>query len=220
MSVGNLIKNHHKKTLKVFSTYYINIFFLSGMHYLHAEAPVKVIHRDLKSRNGNAWWLKLDFLNFCTSKHKLSICLLATVYYYIMSHSFWWDSLFSLLQWWWQQTKCWRFVREKLVIYIQFTGAQVILCFLHCSFPLSLISDLWFWGIKVPLPYHPHDSGGHISLDGSWSHSELACVWDLRHLLLWCGEFAVLYPICTARPRIKPHYCTSTEYWTQLNTNS
>ena len=23
-----------------------------GMHYLHAEAPVKVIHRDLKSRNG------------------------------------------------------------------------------------------------------------------------------------------------------------------------
>lgn len=24
----------------------------TGMHYLHAEAPVKVIHRDLKSRNG------------------------------------------------------------------------------------------------------------------------------------------------------------------------
>lgn len=23
------------------------------MHYLHMEAPVKVIHRDLKSRNGN-----------------------------------------------------------------------------------------------------------------------------------------------------------------------
>lgn len=23
------------------------------MHYLHAEAPVKVIHRDLKSRNGS-----------------------------------------------------------------------------------------------------------------------------------------------------------------------
>lgn len=23
-----------------------------GMHYLHMEAPVKVIHRDLKSRNG------------------------------------------------------------------------------------------------------------------------------------------------------------------------
>lgn len=26
--------------------------FTAGMHYLHAEAPVKVIHRDLKSRNG------------------------------------------------------------------------------------------------------------------------------------------------------------------------
>lgn len=28
------------------------IFYL-GMHYLHKEAPVKVIHRDLKSKNGN-----------------------------------------------------------------------------------------------------------------------------------------------------------------------
>lgn len=29
--------------------------FLSetGMHYLHMEAPIRVIHRDLKSRNGN-----------------------------------------------------------------------------------------------------------------------------------------------------------------------
>ena len=26
---------------------------VSGMNYLHAEAPVKVIHRDLKSKNGN-----------------------------------------------------------------------------------------------------------------------------------------------------------------------
>lgn len=33
--------------------------YLAGMHYLHAEAPVKVIHRDLKSRNGS-------FLKLCT----------------------------------------------------------------------------------------------------------------------------------------------------------
>lgn len=32
---------------------HVHVLFLSGMHYLHAEAPVKVIHRDLKSRNGN-----------------------------------------------------------------------------------------------------------------------------------------------------------------------
>ena len=32
----------------------IKIFcVLSGMNYLHREAPIKVIHRDLKSKNGN-----------------------------------------------------------------------------------------------------------------------------------------------------------------------
>lgn len=36
-----------------FDTTLLMIGFLIGMHYLHAEAPVKVIHRDLKSRNGN-----------------------------------------------------------------------------------------------------------------------------------------------------------------------
>lgn len=34
----------------------LTLIFLTGMHYLHGEAPVKVIHRDLKSRNGN--WSK------------------------------------------------------------------------------------------------------------------------------------------------------------------
>lgn len=32
--------------------YQIVPLFCVGMHYLHMEAPVKVIHRDLKSRNG------------------------------------------------------------------------------------------------------------------------------------------------------------------------
>lgn len=31
----------------------ICLIFSLGMHYLHKEAPVKVIHRDLKSKNGN-----------------------------------------------------------------------------------------------------------------------------------------------------------------------
>uniref|UniRef100_A0A8B9HHZ0 Sterile alpha motif and leucine zipper containing kinase AZK n=1 Tax=Astyanax mexicanus TaxID=7994 RepID=A0A8B9HHZ0_ASTMX len=34
-----------------------------GIHYLHAEAPVKVIHRDLKSRNGN--------VNNCLTLHQI-----------------------------------------------------------------------------------------------------------------------------------------------------
>uniref|UniRef100_A0A3Q2GPN7 Mitogen-activated protein kinase kinase kinase 20 n=1 Tax=Cyprinodon variegatus TaxID=28743 RepID=A0A3Q2GPN7_CYPVA len=38
-----------------------------GMHYLHAEAPVKVIHRDLKSRNGNMiLYLASKFLSHTT----------------------------------------------------------------------------------------------------------------------------------------------------------
>jgi len=28
------------------------IFYNLGMNYLHNEAPIKVIHRDLKSKNG------------------------------------------------------------------------------------------------------------------------------------------------------------------------
>lgn len=45
------------------------IFFPSctkGMHYLHMEAPVKVIHRDLKSRNGK-WPHRLTLLLYHSS---------------------------------------------------------------------------------------------------------------------------------------------------------
>lgn len=48
-----------------------------GMHYLHAEAPVKVIHRDLKSRNG--WLLKLR--SFIVEKLLTSVCI------YVLSSS-------------------------------------------------------------------------------------------------------------------------------------
>lgn len=37
-----------------------------GMHYLHMEAPVKVIHRDLKSRNGK-WSHRLTLLLYHNS---------------------------------------------------------------------------------------------------------------------------------------------------------
>lgn len=41
------------------ATYSLNLcYFAAGMHYLHSEAPVKVIHRDLKSRNGKMFHLQ------------------------------------------------------------------------------------------------------------------------------------------------------------------
>lgn len=52
-----------------------------------------------------------------------------------------------------------------------------------------ITSDLWFWGIQVPHPHNTHVLGGHVSLDGSGGNPEPACVWDLWHFLLWCGEW-------------------------------
>lgn len=49
--------------------------FLTGMHYLHAEAPVKVIHRDLKSRNGNTWKTITTFLKHICTQVLFAICL-------------------------------------------------------------------------------------------------------------------------------------------------
>lgn len=51
-------------------------------------------------------------------------------------------------------------------------------------------SDLWFRGVQVSFPHHPHVSGGHVSLDGPWSHPEPPCVWDLWHVLVRSGECA------------------------------
>uniref|UniRef100_A0A3Q3JFZ4 Protein kinase domain-containing protein n=1 Tax=Monopterus albus TaxID=43700 RepID=A0A3Q3JFZ4_MONAL len=39
-----------------------------GMHYLHSEAPIKVIHRDLKSRNVSILFLLLQICDFGASK--------------------------------------------------------------------------------------------------------------------------------------------------------
>lgn len=49
-------------------------------------------------------------------------------------------------------------------------------------------ADLWFWGIQVPDAHNTHVPGGHLSVDGSGGHPEPACVWNLWHLLLRCGE--------------------------------
>ena len=41
-----------------------SLFAVVGMNYLHAEAPVKVIHRDLKSKNvviTKEWVCKVTF---------------------------------------------------------------------------------------------------------------------------------------------------------------
>lgn len=49
-----------------------NVFISTlGMHYLHSEAPVKVIHRDLKSRNGKGF----DFWNVFVSNSSTFICI-------------------------------------------------------------------------------------------------------------------------------------------------
>lgn len=44
-----------------------------GMHYLHMEAPVKVIHRDLKSRNGRWLYLLILLFYYSSPAHKTSM---------------------------------------------------------------------------------------------------------------------------------------------------
>lgn len=61
-----------------------------GIHYLHSEAPVKVIHRDLKSRNGN----RFDILrHFYVSKTWSNIFLKVNTYF--LFQLFWQQKKFS-----------------------------------------------------------------------------------------------------------------------------
>lgn len=68
--------------------------YLTGMHYLHAEAPVKVIHRDLKSRNGLFLKLLLFLMKIYTNNPRFSllfVCLLAILvcqYFISLSYGF------------------------------------------------------------------------------------------------------------------------------------
>ena len=57
-----------------------------GMNYLHAEAPVKVIHRDLKSKNvviTKEWVCKVGIcFNFYHQKSEMKISSMHVVNYY------------------------------------------------------------------------------------------------------------------------------------------
>lgn len=69
---------------------YINRpFFLlvwKGMHYLHMEAPVKVIHRDLKSRNGNVV-ISFYFTHFIIKY--MHLCIEISIILIFCSQLFW-----------------------------------------------------------------------------------------------------------------------------------
>lgn len=141
---------------------------LPGMHYLHAEAPVKVIHRDLKSRNGSLlqprwfavkfpFFLNFLFIYFCpavvmTADKVLKVGVL------ILTH-------------------------EKSPFQHRRDGPLTFLIVVPVG-----ISDLWLRCVQVPLSHHSHDGGGNLPLDGPRSHPESARLRDLRHLLLRRGE--------------------------------
>lgn len=51
-------------------------------------------------------------------------------------------------------------------------------------------TDLWFRSIEVPDAHNTHVAGGHVSVDGSGGDPESARVWNLWHLLFWCGKIS------------------------------
>lgn len=55
--------------------------FAVGMHYLHSEAPIKVIHRDLKSRNGKIFHLQSCHYYICA----LGQTLILELFYFLSS---------------------------------------------------------------------------------------------------------------------------------------
>lgn len=109
------------------------ILVSSGLHYLHAEAPVKVIHRDLKSRNGNTPPETLACL-----RHTISLL-------WSISFPLSLVLLLSRFQWWWQQTRCWRSVVAKSTFLSPSLGKFA--CFLHRRLSLLLFSDLRLRGV-------------------------------------------------------------------------
>lgn len=50
-------------------------FLILGIHYLHSEAPVKVIHRDLKSRNGNGFFVCPKHIHLYSINMNAIFCL-------------------------------------------------------------------------------------------------------------------------------------------------
>lgn len=77
----------------------------AGMHYLHSEAPVKVIHRDLKSRNGRRVLLPSRFCSLLF--HFCHYCLFFGHLVVVLTDFKW---LCFLFQSFWQRTRCSRWV--------------------------------------------------------------------------------------------------------------
>lgn len=81
----------------------------AGMHYLHSEAPVKVIHRDLKSRNGRRILLPSRFCSLLF--HLLSLLFVFRHLVVVLTDFKWLCFLFQLF---WQRTRCSRWVLLRM----------------------------------------------------------------------------------------------------------
>lgn len=152
-----------------------DLFFCAGMHYLHAEAPLKVIHRDLKSRNGElpaVMWLMLQ--NNIVRKGKYFLNLLTTV------------SCFSN-----SCVSCRQCIKgsDPLFFQKQFLLWPYDKCNSDYVTNVLSVTDLWFWGIKVGFSHHTYVPGGHLPLDGPRSDPEFTRLRNLWHILIRRGQY-------------------------------